>query len=65
MLVELLRDSGELQVQLSDQVKAAVERGDALHIPFACVEFWRTMTEPGGYAFSPDHCNSSSGERCG
>lgn len=43
-------------MQLSDRLTAAVESGDALHIPFTCVgEFWRTMTEPRGYAFSPDH----------
>lgn len=51
----MLGPAGDLRPALTDRIQHAGAESSTLHVPFVCLgEFWRTMTEPRGYAVSPE-----------
>lgn len=54
-MVGLLGPASDLRPRLGEELQHAAEAGSTIHLPFVCLgEFWRTMTEPRGYAVAPE-----------
>ncbi len=51
----LLGPASDLRPRLGEKLEQAAVAGSTVYLPFVCLgEFWRTLTEPRGYAVAPE-----------